>query len=201
MIGLSDLECDRPVAVVLCEPVNLVVEDIGEPLQEEQGQEVVLELGRILLSRIEQAASQSICSMGVVVGAAAARRRRVTPAATGRSRLTRLPSIPDSVAKASIIFCADFCGAFEATLHRFMVANDTSRRSASCSWVRLSLIRIAWSSSATPFLFVMFVSIISKYTSVKRKSYPNHRIHRCDSLLVSLFIRYNVWYQLLHSCT
>ncbi len=50
MVALGDLERRVAVAVVLGEPRDLVVEHIRQPLQEEQRQQIVLELRRVLLA-------------------------------------------------------------------------------------------------------------------------------------------------------
>ena len=48
VVALRNLLCDRPVSVLVGQPVDFVIEDIGEALEEEERQQVVLELGRIL---------------------------------------------------------------------------------------------------------------------------------------------------------
>ena len=50
MIGLGDLQRRGPVAVVFGQPGDLVVEDVRESLQEEQGKKKVLELGGVLFA-------------------------------------------------------------------------------------------------------------------------------------------------------
>ena len=48
VVALRDLLGDGPVPELLGQPVDLVVEHVGEALEEEEGQQVVLELGRVL---------------------------------------------------------------------------------------------------------------------------------------------------------
>ena len=50
VVLLGDLESDLAVPVLLGQPGDLVVEDVREALQEQQRQQVVLELGRVLLA-------------------------------------------------------------------------------------------------------------------------------------------------------
>ena len=47
MVLLDQLRCCVPIPELLSEVCALVVEDIGEPLQEDQGKDVVLELGGV----------------------------------------------------------------------------------------------------------------------------------------------------------
>ncbi len=48
VVAFGDLLCDFSVADLLGQPVDLVVEDIREPLEKEEGQQVVLEFRSIL---------------------------------------------------------------------------------------------------------------------------------------------------------
>ena len=50
MIGLGDLQRGGAVAVFFGQTCDLVVEDIGQPLEKQQRQEVILELGGVLLA-------------------------------------------------------------------------------------------------------------------------------------------------------
>ena len=50
MVALGDLKRRVAVAIVLGEPCDLVVEHIRQPLQEEERQQIVLELRRVLLA-------------------------------------------------------------------------------------------------------------------------------------------------------
>ena len=50
VVALRDLPRDRPVPVLLGQPVDLVVEHVGEALEEEERQQVVLELGGVLFA-------------------------------------------------------------------------------------------------------------------------------------------------------
>ena len=47
MVALGYLPGEPPVAKLLGQPVNLIVKDVGQPLEEQQRQQVVLELGRV----------------------------------------------------------------------------------------------------------------------------------------------------------
>src|SRR5680860_1862841 len=96
--------------------------------------------------------------MGFVDGAAvvARRLRRVMPAAgSPPSVLSSSVPIPASSARAVITSRAAFCGVVPPS-HRLTVAKETPSRSASCSWVRSSLVRMARSVAATSCVFVMF---------------------------------------------
>ena len=44
MVGLGDLQSSRAVAVLLGETIQILVEDIGKPLEEQERQQVILEL-------------------------------------------------------------------------------------------------------------------------------------------------------------
>ena len=50
MVAFGDLKRGLAVAVLLGQPVDLVVEHVREPLQEEKRQQIVLELGGVLLA-------------------------------------------------------------------------------------------------------------------------------------------------------
>ncbi|SIN58700.1 Uncharacterised protein [Mycobacteroides abscessus subsp. abscessus] len=50
MVVVRDLQGDVTVAVLLGESVDLVVKDIGQALEEEQWEQIVLELRRVLLA-------------------------------------------------------------------------------------------------------------------------------------------------------
>ena len=85
---------------------------------------------------MEQAASQSICSIGLVEGTEAGC-RRVTPAADSVS-LTDGPaaSMPTSAASAAMAVRAARWGLVTPPSQRLTVAKETPSRSASCSCVR-----------------------------------------------------------------
>ena len=48
VVALRDLLRDGPVPELLCQPVDLIVEHVRQALEEEERQQVVLELGRVL---------------------------------------------------------------------------------------------------------------------------------------------------------
>ena len=50
MVALRDLLGDGAIPELLGQPVNLIVEHVGEALEEEEGQQVVLELGGVLFA-------------------------------------------------------------------------------------------------------------------------------------------------------
>ena len=50
VVALGNLLRNLPVSILFGQPLDLVVEDVGEALEEEERQQVVLELGRILLA-------------------------------------------------------------------------------------------------------------------------------------------------------
>ena len=50
VVALRNFLCDGKVPELLRQSLDLVVEHIGEALEEEEGQQVVLELGRVLLA-------------------------------------------------------------------------------------------------------------------------------------------------------
>ena len=50
MVALRDLLRDGAVSELLSQPLNLVVEHVGEALEEEERQQVVLELGGVLFA-------------------------------------------------------------------------------------------------------------------------------------------------------
>ena len=82
MVGLGDLQGDVAVAVLLGQTVDLVVEDVGEALQEQQRQQVVLELRRVLLAadRAGRVPEHLLHGLGLAgVRAAPMRRRRWRP--------------------------------------------------------------------------------------------------------------------------
>ena len=110
--------------------------------------------------RMEQAASHSICSMGLVVGTGAWPRRerlRVTPAADSASSTAGASmSMPASAASAAMAVRAAFWGVVAPPSQRFTVANETPSRSASCSCVRSNLARMACKVGAVACLSVIF---------------------------------------------
>ena len=50
VVILGNSLCDILIAVFFRQPLDLVVEDVREALEEEERQQVVLELGRVLLA-------------------------------------------------------------------------------------------------------------------------------------------------------
>ena len=123
--------------------------------------------------RMEHAASQSICSMGLVSGTDACRlpdRRRVTLAADSASSMANsVISTPASVASAAMAVRAAFWGIVTPPSHRFTVANDTPRRSASCSCVRSSLARMACRVGGIVCWSAIFVMVSVRYAGSVRE--------------------------------
>ena len=161
MVALGDLQRGLAVAVLLGEPGDLVVEHVREPLQEEQRQQVVLELRRVLLAadRARRIPEHLLHGLRGGGGDPAVRRRRVTPAAASAEAASSAASIPASAASAAMTSRAAFCGVVPPS-QRLTVAKDTPSRSASCSWVRFSLARMARSVAATACMFVMFAIFV-----------------------------------------
>ena len=99
--------------------------------------------------RMEQAASQSICSIVFVAPAAGPvfrrpRRCRVTcAAATSGAGADSPPPTPHSSASAAMASRAARWGRESPPSQRFTVAKDTPSRAANCSWVRSSAARMA----------------------------------------------------------
>ena len=134
-----------------------------------------MNFGASFSPRMEQAASHSICSIGLVEGTVERRfrrvRRRVTCLADSASPGTGSEvSIPASAASATIAARAAFCGMFTPPSQRFTLANDTPSRSASCSWVRSSLARMARNVVETAC-----VSVICALYQILHKMQPPNR--------------------------
>ena len=83
MVGLDHRARGLRAAEGRGEPGDLVVEDVGEALQEDEREDVVLELGGVLLAADTTGGFPNIPSMDFTSRAALARAGRVSPSAFG----------------------------------------------------------------------------------------------------------------------
>ena len=149
VVALRDFLCDGAVPELLGQPLYLVVEHVRETLEEEEGQQVVLELGGVLFASDGAGGvpQHLLHGLGVgngrlALGGTAAWSRRAADSAWSTAGSPSVDA-PASTASAAIAVRAALCGVVTPPSHRFTVANDTPRRSASCSCVRSSLARMA----------------------------------------------------------